>query len=210
MYRSYIFHLIYCRSTLTLLQGMLSLTVEFFRVNASPCPTDDYGIPISTDPNQFQFNTNCTLRCTTDGPVSPLRRGSANNIYVIPVPSKLTFDTVTLMAAGCCVPAILSLISMWNKILKINWKRRYNNRETEEPDAVIEGTNGATDEKMKGVNDMIRLFLSAVEIPVFGGAILTILIFGERNFFSHQVNYQTEPIASIGKKLHSPMANIHY
>lgn len=192
-------------------KGLLSLTVEFFRVTATPCPSDDYGIPISTDPNQFTFNTNCTLQCDTIlGPFSPLRGGSANNIYVIPVPSKLTFDTVTLMAAGCCVPAILSLISMWNKILKINWKRRFDNeRPPEESNAIIEGTNGATDEKMKRVNDVIRLFLSAVEVPVFGGAILIILVFGERNFFSHQVIYQTEPIASIGK-LHSPMAKRRY
>lgn len=134
------------------------------------------------------------------GPFSPLRTDSANNIYVIPAPDKLTFGTATLMAAACCVPAILSLVSMWNKILKINWKRRFGGRgEADDTNRVIEGTNGATDERMKRVNNMIGLFLSAVEVPVFGAAVFAIFLCGERNFFSHQVIYQTEPIAAIGR-----------
>ena len=90
---------------------------------------------------------------------------------------------------------------MWNKILEINWKARRNReqKEKEKIDDPIKGTNGATAKKMKGVNSVIRLFLSAVEIPVFGAAVLAILINGERNFWSPQVYYQTEPIASVGK-----------
>jgi hypothetical protein len=176
------------------------LTVEFFRINTSECPHDDAGNPISPNPGLFTFNTNCSLTCSTTGPVSPIRGGSANNIYVIPAPDKLTFGTATLFSAACCVPAILSLVSMWNKILKINWRTRFGDKEgSENTDRIIEGTNGATDEKMKRVNGMIRLFMSAVEIPVFGAAVFTILLCGERNFFSVQVSYQTEPIASIGK-----------
>ena len=129
-----------------------------------------------------------------------MRGGSANNIYVIPAPDKLTFGTATLLAAACCIPAILSLISMWNKILEINWKARFGHGdEDERVDEPIEGTNSATIGKMREVNALVRLFLSAVEIPVFGAAVLAILIIGERNFFSLQVKYQTEPIASIGR-----------
>lgn len=89
---------------------------------------------------------------------------------------------------------------MWNKILEINWKARFGKKDDaknadEQP---IEGTNGATPKKMKGVNGMVRLLLSAVEIPLFGAAVLAILIIGERNFWSHQMRYQTEPIASVG------------
>ena len=51
---------------------------------------------------------------------------------------------------------------------------------------------------MKGVNSLIRRFLSVVEVPVFGAAVLAILILGEMNFFTKQVRYETEPIASIG------------
>jgi len=89
---------------------------------------------------------------------------------------------------------------MWSKILEINWKARFGkNDEKEGIDKPIEGTNGATLKRMKGVNSLIRSFLSAVEIPLFGAAVLAILINGERNFWSSQVYYQTEPIASVGK-----------
>jgi hypothetical protein len=182
-------------------KGLLSLTVEFFRIKTSDCTHDDSGNPISPNAGEFPYKATCGLTCSVEqGPHSPMRRGSANNIYVIPAPDKLTFDTATLLAAGCCIPAILSLMSMWNKILEINWKTRFGDTdEDERADEPIEGTNGATIGKMRGVNALIRLFLSAVEIPLFGAAVLAILIIGERNFFSSQVRYQTEPIASIGR-----------
>jgi hypothetical protein len=129
-----------------------------------------------------------------------MRRDAANNIYVIPAPDRLTFGMATLLAAACCVPAILSLIFMWTKILEINWKTRFGNREEDDGvDEPIAGTNGATIGKMDSVNNMVRLFLSVVEIPVFSGAVLAILALGERNFFSYQVRYQTEPIQSVGR-----------
>ncbi|KAL3418819.1 hypothetical protein PVAG01_09040 [Phlyctema vagabunda] len=177
-----------------ILAGLLSLTVEFFRIETSRCPQDN-GVPISPDASKFPYqDTTCGLDCSI--PSSPLRAGAASNIYVIPAPDKLTFETALLLAAACCIPAILSLISMWNKILKINWKTRFADRDDDEP---IQGTNGATNENMRKVNGLIRDLLSGVEIPVFGAAVLAILIVGERNFFSAQVKYETEPIASIGQ-----------
>ena len=123
-----------------------------------------------------------------------------DNIYVIPAPERLTFGTATLLAAACCIPAILSLISMWDKILEINWKNRIGGGDADERnDELIEGTNGATIGNMNRINDVIRHLLSVVEVPVFYGAVLAILIIGERNFFSPPVMYQTEPIASIGR-----------
>lgn len=90
---------------------------------------------------------------------------------------------------------------MWNKILEINWKNRAGKNENAKgsDNELIDGTNGATIKKMKGVNSLIRVFLSAVEIPLFGAAVLAIVIIGERNFWSPQVRYQTEPIASVGR-----------
>lgn len=184
------------------LAGLLSLTVEFFRIKTSHCTSDDSGKPFLPTVGQFPYGTaTCGLTCSvSEGPTSPLRGGAQNNIYVIPAPDKLTFGTATILSAGCCIPAILYLVFMWNKILEINWKTRFGDRDgNETADEPIEGTNGATVEKMKGVNSLINLFLSAVEIPVFGAAVLAILILGERNFWSHQVRYQTEPIASIGQ-----------
>jgi hypothetical protein len=51
---------------------------------------------------------------------------------------------------------------------------------------------------MRTVNEVIRKFLSVVEVPIFGAAVLAILVIGENNFFSTQMSYGTEPIASIG------------
>ncbi|KAF4620188.1 hypothetical protein G7Y89_g14633 [Cudoniella acicularis] len=189
--------------TVLLLAGLLSLTVEFFRINTSGCTQDNSGNPISSKASLFPYNDNPTcglLNCIVGpgGLVSPMRGGSANNIYVIPAPDMLSFNTATLLAAACCVPAVLSLVSMWNKILKINWKSRFGD-EDEKMDEPISGTNGATEGKMRKVNGLIRFFLSAIEIPVFGAAVFAILIIGERNFWSQQVRYQTEPIATIGQ-----------
>jgi hypothetical protein len=107
------------------------------------------------------------------------------------------------LAAAECVPAILSLVSMWNKILEINWKARRGRgaleKEKSEDQGVIPGTNGATFKGMKDVNQAIRSLLSAVEVPVFGGAWLAVLIIGEINFWSPQVKHHTEPISNIGK-----------
>jgi hypothetical protein len=96
-------------------------------------------------------------------------------------------------------------------------------------DEVIEGTNGATVQKMKSVNNLIRRLLSVVEVPVvshssmlrhndprtqttramndrlttpglqFGGAVLALIIFGERNFWSGPLFFQTEPAQNVGQ-----------
>ncbi|XDG07614.1 hypothetical protein ABKA04_007229 [Annulohypoxylon sp. FPYF3050] len=179
--------------------GLLSLLVEFFRATHSPCTHDDDGNPI--DPNDLygflNGNATCNLTCSiTAGPFSPLRKNATDEIFVIPIPTKLTFNTGILLAAACCIPAVLSLVSMWNKILEINWKSRFGPGDGDE---LIEGTNGATVAKMTGVNAMVKLFLSTLEIPILSAAVLAILVFGELNLWSIQVLWQTEPIASIGQ-----------
>ncbi|KAI2614957.1 hypothetical protein GGR54DRAFT_642694 [Hypoxylon sp. NC1633] len=176
--------------------GLLSLTVEFFRSNTSSCSLDASGQPFSPDNFPYQ-NDGCDLRCSiAEGPASPLRQDSTNNIYVIPAPNILTFAAATLLAAACCIPAILSLASMWNKILEINWETKFGHGDENQ---LIEGTNGATVKEMSKVNTMVKLFLSTIEIPVFSAAVIAILAVGERNFWSEQVNYQTEPIQGIGQ-----------
>jgi hypothetical protein len=182
--------------------GLASLTVEFFRSQTWDCVHDELGNPVSPLLSQFNYNTTCGLVCdTNNGPFSVMRMGSANNIYVIPAPSALKFDTALLLGAACCVLAVLSLITMWNKILEINWTARFGTKNKQEDDVnrEIEGTNGATPGIMKEVNDKIRIYLTAVEVPFYYTAVLAIVILGERNFFSDQVRYQTEPMASIGQ-----------
>ncbi|SMQ48058.1 unnamed protein product [Zymoseptoria tritici ST99CH_3D7] len=115
--------------TVVLLSGLISLAVEFYRINTTLCQNDNFGNPI-TSVRSFPYgNANCTFpRCSTEeGPFSPVRGGAANNIYIIPAPTRLTFRTATLLAAACCIPAILLLVSMWFKILESIWKSSHAN-----------------------------------------------------------------------------------
>ncbi|KAF9691914.1 hypothetical protein EKO04_009864 [Ascochyta lentis] len=182
--------------TILLIAGLIALCIEFSRVTVTDCNRNENGVSSLTVAGFPYGQARCNLTCSeTDGPFSPMRGGAAKNIYVIPVPSKLSFNTAMLIAAGVCVPAILSLIFTWDKILEINWRSR---REPERPDELIKGVN-ITRGEIKGINNKVRLFLGVIEMPLFGGAVVAILVAGELNFFSKQLMYQTEPMASIGQ-----------
>lgn len=186
--------------TVLVLAGLLALTVEFFRSDTVPCWDNNYGQPVYNATDFKYGETMCGLICSIDeGPHSPMREGSADNIYVIPAPHVITFGAATLIAAASCIPAILSMASMWDKIVKINWKERWGDLDAE--NELIEGTNGATVGKIRQVEAKLREFLSVVEVPLFGGAVLALIVVGEINFWSHPIEYQTEPIANIGEYL---------
>jgi hypothetical protein len=183
-----------------ILAGLLALAVEFYRVTPIDCPEPVHG------GKNFPYGiATCGLICAEGdprSPFSPLRAGPAANIGVIPVPTILTFNTGMLLATACCIPAVISLIFTFDKILALHWKRRFGPNEQAERNRSIEpieGTNGATEEHMDGINGAIRRVLSVIEIPLFSAAILAILIAGEINFFSHTVRWETEPIASVGQ-----------
>lgn len=189
-----------------LLAGLLSLTVEFIRLETTVCPPDDPATIEWSRTGKFSYNSNCSMTCEPDDPSSPLRQGAANNIYVIPVPHELTFNTATLLAAACCIPAILSVVSTWIKILEKNWEK-FPGRDqlTKKPeDQPIYGTNGATPKQMTWIAERIRSWLTLIEIPVVFAAVLAILAKGEMNFFSKPVWYGTEPMTSIGKWFANP------
>lgn len=184
--------------TILILMGLVALCVEFYRVTPTACPFDELGNPISLNAAKFPYaHASCGLVCSEDrGPFSSLRGGANGNVYIIPVPKILSFNAAMLLAAGFCIPAILSLVFTWDKILEINWKRR--TVVEQQLDAPIEGAN-ITVREMKGINNVVRKFLSVVEIPLFGGVILAIIGIGEANFFSSQVSHEIEPMASIGQ-----------
>ncbi|OQE28041.1 hypothetical protein PENFLA_c005G04948 [Penicillium flavigenum] len=186
--------------TVLLLAGLVSLIVEFMRLQPTTCPVDDEASILWALSGDFPYGSNCGIACTPDnGPVSPLRLGAADNIYVIPVPRELSFNASTLVAAACCIPAVLSLVSMWIKILDDNWEKFSNGKPKQEPDEPIVGTNGATINHMTRITDRISKWLALIEIPVFAAAVLAILAKGEMNFWSRQMRHQTEPIQSIGQ-----------
>ena len=127
----------------------------------------------------------CGLICNVNDPVSPLRGGSANNIYVIPAPTKFAFSTATLLAAACCIPAVLLLVAMWLQIMEVSWKTKF-------------GTEDGIGRRRE-VGKVVRLLRKFFEVPLFAAAVLALLIIGERNLFSTQVRYQTEPMANVGE-----------
>ncbi|CAG8006519.1 unnamed protein product [Penicillium olsonii] len=189
--------------TVLLLAGLLSLIVEFMRLEGIPVPGSATAACINWagGKGQFPYGDECDLRCSPDdGPTSSLREGSTDNIYVVPTPDRLSFNTTTLLAAACCIPAILSLVSMWIKIMDHNWEKLSSGRRKQQkPDEFIKGTNGATVTQMTRIGERIKDAMSLIEIPVMAAAVLAILIKGEMNFWSRQVYYQTEPITSIGQ-----------
>lgn len=170
------------------LVGLLSLAVEFYRIKTSDCIQGNSKPFPSSDLSNFPYaeGNNCGLICSVqEGPSSPMRGGSANNIYVIPAPSTLTFGAATLLAVACCIHAVLCLVTMWGKVVETNWRRN----STACPP---ERTGNWLDQK-------IGYFLRILAAPVFGGVGLAILIVGEINLFSSQVQYQTEPMANVGQ-----------
>lgn len=196
------------------------------------------GRPISSNAHEFPYqNATCGVICSTNlGPFSPIRGGSGDNIYVIPAPDGFSFGEATLLAAACCIPAILLLVSMWLKILKNNWKTRFGRRsevdgepsDQDEPESQEEpgnqdeplgkdearggktpviGVDSRSLDHAKSVSPkwrefwtgMLRRFREFYKVLLFSAAVLAVLIIGERNLFSVQVRYQTEPVTNVGK-----------
>ena len=186
--------------------GLLSLLTEFLRAQPSSCTQDEYRNLISPDPTKFPYNTTCGLTCSVEeGPFSPLREGSGNNIYVIPAPNKLSFGTATLFAAAGCVQVVLSLIFMWGRQLEFNWVQRMASTEKNKAEGEIE-----EERKFNSGRELRRMYFRAFSIPLFIAALLAFIVIGERNLFSSQLRYQTEPIASIGKLLRFFPVSIDY
>ncbi|KAM7186048.1 hypothetical protein V8F33_012039 [Rhypophila sp. PSN 637] len=177
--------------------GLLSLIVEFYRMSPAKCYLDALGNKLSTDASNFPYDANptCDLTCSVNhGPYSPLRQGSANNIYVVPVPDRLSVGTFILMATACCIPSIISAIRMWTKILERNGKIRFA-----APDVLFRTTR------------ILESFLSVAQLMFFFPAFVSVLVLTERNFASPQISYQTEPFASIGEKTIKPSwALVHF
>ena len=80
------------------------------------------------------------------------------------------------------------MLSMWLKVLEEKWDARFGQRDEVE-----------TIGKMKPAGPALRLFREYLEIPVFGSAVITILVLGESNLYSRQVRHQTEPMGNIGE-----------
>lgn len=201
--------------TTILLAGMLSLAVELFRSQPVPCATNS--ITAANFPYNSTASELCGIRCSQDlGPFSTMRQGATGEIYVIPAPTQFGFGTATLLAAACCIISILSLVDIFNKIRRDNRKRRLRDKNGTikhqdnpdgdnkglhevQPEATISGTNGATQSMMENAETLAKFLMGNVEIPLFVGAILAILIIGERNLMSPELSHGTEPMENVGQ-----------
>lgn len=96
---------------------------------------------------------------------------------------------------------------MWTKMLNIRLANRFRVTDPEEGGESLTKTNTVTTISMKPINMVVQEFLRLVEVPIYGGAVLAILVIGEWNFFSEPVRYQTEPLASIGELMAIPDAS---
>jgi hypothetical protein len=181
-------------------KGLLSLTVEFCRTKTQPCPYDDSGQPTSIDPRVFNYTSppTCNLTCSTNlGPFSRIRQGSANNIFVVPAPDRITFGMGALFSAGCCIPPVLYLVYMWIKILKENWTAAFAVGDDEQ-----DGDQGTTATPTK-MDERVQGFLKWQESIWIGALVFCIAVLGELNFFSAQIYWQSEPFSAVGRRFSS-------
>jgi hypothetical protein len=194
--------------------GLIALAVEFFRADAKSCTDENTGRQLFHDDDFPYGKTTCGLICSVEeGPFSPLRRGSAENIYVVPNPNLFPFGAATLVATACCIPGTLYLVWTWTKI------KAMNSMSTMMPpsEKVISGIN--TDSKrMKLLRSIIGRTVGNVEVPVvrssstkppsssranhscqFAGVVSAIIIFGELNFWSKPMMWETEPLTNASQ-----------
>jgi hypothetical protein len=187
------------------LEGLVCLSVEFHRETAVPCTSDDFGNPISPIVGMFPYgNATCGLTCSVNnGPYSPIRSGSTNNIYVVPAPSTFTSRSAILVAVASCGPAAIMIFVMFNgiSIFEEDGKTRIEDRGEEGPPAqVTEDSSSTASRGNVKIITLIRRVPKTWRYLPFIGTALNILIAGEINFFSPQIRYQNEPMSSIGKQ----------
>jgi hypothetical protein len=91
--------------TILILAGLIALCIEFYRAEPSDCRIDRRGNAVSGGKNFPYGNVQCNFTCSeNEGPFSPIRGGAASEIFVIPIPTRLTFNAAMLLAAGFCIP----------------------------------------------------------------------------------------------------------
>lgn len=131
----------------------------------------------------------CALKC--EDVFSPIRQDPQNTAQYILVPHKgMTLDTATLFCAACCIPALLSLVVMWQQVVRANWQLLYGDtHEEKSPSPVVlpspmspESGNARENHlrrEEKKMDAIIKRGLNLVERIVYCVCILTIVVLGE-------------------------------
>ncbi|KZV75586.1 hypothetical protein PENSPDRAFT_73133 [Peniophora sp. CONT] len=198
--------------TLLMIAGLLSLVACFARATEQTC-VDTNGVNVTIA--QFTANMSsgdpnlCALQCGSA--FSPIRQDPQNPAQYILVPHKgMTLDTATLLCAACCIPALLSLIVMWQKVVRTNWQLLYGHTPAEDtpagvalPSPMSPETGSAREIRLrrdeKKMDAIIKRGLNLVERIVYCVCILTIVVLGEENFWSPETRLGVEPMSSVGQ-----------
>jgi hypothetical protein len=185
--------------------------VAFYRASAQPCLDSQGGfVTVSAFLNATaggSLQTACAPQCSI---ITAIRQDPSNPSQWVLAPRRgMTFNTGTLLCAACCIPSILSLLSVWNKVMHFNWRRRWGRGNTNTAEGIAnekkpqqELTQEERDERdlrERWMDNRIRLFLGLVERIVFMVCILAIVVLGEINFWSPQMRAGVEHINGVGE-----------
>lgn len=126
----------------------------------------------------------------------------------------ITINTGLGLSVGFCVPAVLSMASIWLKLVREklpglatylpNWNsddsESQSNMAAAWTDEIWRNEHITPEERHedKKRNDVIRRGLGLVERVVFSAVIVAIVILGERNFWSVEMRAGVEPMSSVG------------
>lgn len=193
------------------LAGLLSLIVAFYRADPKSC-RDGSGNIVTW--STFESTPDICGPCDSEHTL--IRKDPSNPAQWILAPHVgMTINTATLLSAACCIPSILSLLSVWTKVMHLNWLKRWrrNDRSGSDPELAGGGGDNASMQPQQGrpeddedaaraerfMEKRIKLVLGLVERIVFTACILAIVVLGERNFWSHEMREGVEPITSIGQ-----------
>lgn len=116
----------------------------------------------------------------------------------------MTLRTAILVSLGCCIPAAISLIAMWQKLLHANAKKlgwpglAPANSMREKASRRARNSSTPTEPDITRVEAFIVHFLRVVEYLVFAFLFLAVVVLGEVNFSSHEMLIGVEPMAAVG------------
>lgn len=180
--------------------GLLGLAVSFWRARAHDCLDDD-GHPFTIAEfmnivdsfNQTQPPDFCHWPSHPLTRSSPIRPRVVNVVQFVLRPHRgMTISTAILISLGCCVPAVISVAAMWQKVMyanavKLGWMSE---------EEVERKARGIDSESMAAY---LARFLGMVERLVFTGLFLAVVVLGEVNLFSHEMLSGVEPMAAVGE-----------
>ncbi|KAL1837193.1 hypothetical protein VTJ49DRAFT_4165 [Mycothermus thermophilus] len=172
-----------------LLAGSLAMIVSvLYRVEPTACSDDGSGQPILRGSKFPYGNTTCGLTCSVEeGTFTSLRRGPADSVHVVPAPTVFPFRAAAGFAAACFIST--SLVPIWS-VLESSWKKSVVVRFM-----ATESTASQRGKVLKAVGK----FLRRVEVFMFGGAVIALVIIGEWNFWSEPMMWDTEPLSNVSQ-----------